>query len=172
MNIAVFCAANDVAEEYVKDAKELALLLGANGHTLVWGAENRGLMKVMADNVQAKGGKLVGVTREGLEDRVRPAIDELVVAKDNRERNEILIKRADAIVALPGGLGTLNEVTEVLRMKKWEPEKMIVLLNTNSFFDGLKTQLHTMAREGFLTIPLKDVAFFAATPEEAINHIR
>jgi len=171
MNICVFCAANNIADVYVNGAKEFASLLADGGHALIWGAENKGLMKVIADTAQAKGSKLIGIALERLRESARPDIDELVVVEDNRKRNELLIGRADAIVALPGGLGTLNEVTEVLRMKKWMPDKLVVILNTNNFFDGLQTQLQRMDGEGFLTRPLGELVYFATTPHEAMEHI-
>ena len=172
MNICVFCSANNVGEEYTKAAHEFATLIGKNGHVLVWGGSNKGTMKVIADAAQDAGGKIIGISVEKLKAAARPNADEMVITKDWPERRSTLLKRADAIVVLPGGIGTLDEITEVMEYKKHNlHNKAIVFLNTSGFYDGFKTQLERMDAEGFLPRALSEFLFFAPTPEEAMRYV-
>ncbi|MDQ1036005.1 uncharacterized protein (TIGR00730 family) [Streptomyces sp. V3I8] len=167
MNICVFLSAADLDERYTRPAREFAELLGKGGHTLVWGGSDVGLMKVVADGVREAGGRLVGVSVEFLGARARKDADEMVVARDLAERKALLLRKADAVVIMVGGTGTLDEATEILELKKHgHTDKPVVLLNTAGFYDGLKEQFLRMEAEGFLPVPLTDLVFFA---EEAVG---
>jgi predicted Rossmann-fold nucleotide-binding protein len=79
-------------------------------------------------------------------------------------------ERADAFVLLPGGIGSFDEVTEILELKKHNlHDNPIVILNTDDFYGGLRSQLERMRREGFIARPLEEYLHFAATPEEALS---
>ncbi|MGW8950932.1 LOG family protein [Streptomyces sp. NPDC055709] len=172
MNICVFLSAADLDERYTRPAREFAELLGKGGHTLVWGGSDVGLMKVVADGVQEGGGRLVGVSVEFLQDAARPVADEMVVARDLAERKALLLDRADAVVIMVGGTGTLDEATEILELKKHgKTTKPVVLLNTAGFYDGLKQQFRRMEDEGFLPVPLTDLVFFAEEPVGALAYL-
>lgn len=153
MNICVFCSANDVDEKYANPAKELAEALGARGDTLLWGGSDVGLMKVVADGVQQKGGKLVGITMELFEEVARENADEMIVVKTLAERKARLLERAEVIIVLPGGLGTFDEFTEMVELKRHGTHSAdIFVLNTDNFYEGLKLQLERMQNEGFLPV--------------------
>ncbi|MFJ6633182.1 TIGR00730 family Rossman fold protein [Streptomyces sp. NPDC091376] len=172
MNICVFLSAADLDERYTRPAREFAELLGKGGHTLVWGGSDVGLMKVVADGVQEAGGRLVGISVEFLQDAARPVADEMVVARDLAERKALLLDRADAVVIMVGGTGTLDEATEILELKKHgKTTKPVVLLNTAGFYDGLKQQFRRMEDEGFLPVPLTDLVFFAEEPVGALAYL-
>ncbi|PZT68503.1 TIGR00730 family Rossman fold protein [Streptomyces sp. SW4] len=172
MNICVFLSAADLDERYTRPAKEFATLLGKGGHTLVWGGSDVGLMKVVADGVQEAGGRLLGVSVEFLSDRARKGVEEMVVARDLAERKRLLLEKADAVVIMVGGTGTLDEATEILELKKHgHTDKPVVLLNTAGFYDGLKQQFRRMEDEGFLPRPLADLVFFAEEPVGALAYL-
>ncbi|MEU2388108.1 TIGR00730 family Rossman fold protein [Streptomyces sp. NPDC012461] len=172
MNICVFLSAADLDERYTRPAREFARLLGKGGHTLVWGGSDVGLMKVVADGVQEAGGRLVGVSVDFLAAKAREDADEMVVAPDLAERKRLLLEKADAVVIMVGGTGTLDEATEILELKKHgRTEKPVVLLNTAGFYDGLKKQFRRMDAEGFLPRPLTDLVFFAEEPVGALAHL-
>ncbi|MFI0964781.1 TIGR00730 family Rossman fold protein [Streptomyces sp. NPDC021080] len=172
MNICVFLSAADLDDRYTRPAREFAELLGKGGHTLVWGGSDVGLMKVVADGVQEAGGRLVGVSVDFLADRARPGADEMVVARDLAERKALLLAKADAVVVMVGGTGTLDEATEILELKKHgKTEKPVVLLNTAGFYDGLKEQFRRMDAEGFLPRPLTELVFFAEEPVGALAYL-
>jgi uncharacterized protein (TIGR00730 family) len=172
VNITVFCSANALDERYTKPAREFARLLGEHGHTLVWGGSNAGLMGVVADEVRAAGGRLVGISVGFLAHRSYEGADELVTTRDLAERKAVLLARADAIVVLVGGLGTLDEVTEVVELKKHGLHiKPVVLLDTEGFYDGMRTQLERMEAEGFLPRPLEQLVRFANDGAEVLAYL-
>ncbi|MFG2192714.1 TIGR00730 family Rossman fold protein [Streptomyces sp. NPDC048639] len=172
MNICVFCSAADLDERYTRPAREFAELLGRAGHTLVWGGSDVGLMKVVADGVQKAGGRLAGVSVEFLSHVARTGTDEMVITKDLAERKAEMLARADAVVIMVGGTGTLDEATEILELKKHRiHEKPVLLLNTAGFYDGLEQQFQRMEDEGFLPLPLSELVVFAEDPVRALAHL-
>ncbi|MFI9470306.1 TIGR00730 family Rossman fold protein [Streptomyces sp. NPDC052492] len=172
MNICVFLSAADLADRYTTPAREFARLIGKGGHTLVWGGSDVGLMKVVADGVEETGGRLLGVSVEFLSAKARQGVDEMVVAKDLAERKRLLLEKADAVVIMVGGTGTLDEATEILELKKHGHTDMpVVLLNTAGFYDGLKEQFHRMEAEGFLPRPLNELVLFAEEPVGALAYL-
>src|SRR4051812_15842092 len=172
MIICVFLSAADLDERYTRPAREFAELLGKGGHTLVWGGSDVGLMKVVADGVEKAGGRLLGVSVEFLSARVRHRADEMIVARDLAERKKLLLEKADAVVIMVGGTGTLDEATEILELKKHgHHTKPVVLLNAAGFYDGLKEQFRRMDDEGFLPVPLTDLVFFAEEPVGALAYL-
>lgn len=172
MNITVFCSVQEVAERYTAAAREFATLIARGGHTLVWGGSNNGTMKVIADAAQQAGGRIVGISVAPIKARARPNADEMIIARDWPERRATLLARADAVAVLPGGLGTLDEITEVLEYKKQSlHNKPIVFINVSGFYDGLEMQFERMDSEGFFPRALSDYLFFATTAQEAMAYI-
>jgi uncharacterized protein (TIGR00730 family) len=181
MNVAVFCSAKDLENKYSKPAKKLAELLAEAGHTLVWGGSDVGLMKLMADGVQQGGGKIIGMSLEYYHHNARKNADEMIVSKTLGERKAALLEHSDIIVTLVGGFGTLDEITEILELKKQQHhDKMSIVLNTDGFYDGLKMQLERISDEGLVTLrergvhstrPLSDFVQFVDTPEEVMQLI-
>ena len=172
MRICVFLSAADLDERYTVPARDFAERLGKGGHTLVWGGSDVGLMKVLADGVRDSGGRLVGVSVGFLSDSVRAEADEMVVARDLAERKRLLLEKADAVVVMVGGTGTLDGATEIMELRKHgHTTKPLVLLNTAGFYDGLKQQFRRMEAEGFLPLPLADLVHFSDEPAEALAYL-
>lgn len=170
--IAIFCSAADLEEKYITAAQEFARLMTKHGYHLVWGGSNTGLMKVIADEVEKGKGDLIGVSIDIFNHVIRKDITETIIAPTLGERKATMLLRADAIVVLVGGLGTLDEVTDVMELKKQgKHNKPIVLLNTDHFYDGLQTQLEKMQKEGFMHRPISEIVYFADTPQEAMDYI-
>ena len=173
MKICVFLSAADLDERYATPAREFAELVGAGGHTLVWGGSDTGLMQVVADGVRASGGRLVGVSVEFLRAKARADADEMVFATDLAERKALLLAGCDAVVVLVGGLGTLDEATEILELRKHGfHHKPVVLLNTAGFYDGLALQLRRMDADGFLPIPSGELVHVADDGASALAYLR
>lgn len=172
VKICVFLSAADLDERYTTPAREFGELIGAGGHTLVWGGSDTGLMKVVADGVHATGGRLVGVSVEFLRAKARADADEMVFAADLAERKALLLAGCDAVVVMVGGLGTLDEATEILELRKHGfHAKPVVLLNTAGFYDGLAQQLARMDADGFLPIPSAQLVYVAPDGASAIAHL-
>lgn len=167
----MFLSAADLDECYTRPARDFGVLLGEGGHTLVWGGSDTGLMKVVADGVREGGGRLVGISVELFRDKARTDADEMVFTRDLGERKAMLLARSDAIVVMAGGLGTLDEATEVLELKKHGLfDKPVILLNTASFYDGLILQLRRMDADGFLPVPLAELVVITDDVVAALNH--
>lgn len=172
MNVCVFCSASDLPAKYTEPSVRLAQLLAENGHNLVWGGSNVGLMRDIASGVQDAGGKLIGISMELLKNTARPNADEMVIAKDLGERKALMLERCDAVVTLVGGTGTLDELTDVFELKRHGlHNKPIIVLNTDGYYAGLQQQLNHMREEGFLNrqAPLEQLILFVDEPEEVIE---
>lgn len=167
-----FLSQYDVADTYTGVVETLGRLIAEHKHTLVFGGGDEGLMHVLAETVHQKGGRVVGVIREPIKDRAYKDADEMIVVKDAKEMNLGLIAHSQAVVVLAGGIGTLNELTEIVRMKKnGEQDKPVVVVNTGGFYDGLKQQLERMSHEGFLRDDVAQSVHFAETPEAAMDYM-
>ena len=171
-NITVFCSASDLDDKYIKPAEEFARLLPKHGYDLVWGGSNEGLMKAIASAIKEDGGKLIGVSVEFYKHLLREDSDEKIIAKTLGERKATMLLRGDAIAVLVGAIGTLDELTEVIELKKQgHHNKPIVILNTENFYEGLRIQLQKMKDDGFIPNNLNELIYFANTPQEAIGYI-
>ena len=153
MNICVFLSSSDaVALEFVDLTRELGAAIGREGHTLVFGGNNTGLMCVLADAVKDNGGKVIGVVPRKLEELGRSyrRSDELVITRDLRDRKAVMDERSDAFVALPGGLGTLEEIIEVLNLKYLRyHQKPVVFINHRGFYEPLFAAFASFYAERF-----------------------
>jgi len=171
-SIAVFCSINEVADEYIVDARKLAKLMADHGYDLVWGGADKGLMKIVADGVQHRGGRIIGITPGFLKHKRRMKADEMIIVEDISRTKELLIERSDAIILLPGGTGSLDEITEVLELKKHGLyTKPVVILNTSGFYEGFRMQLMRMEKDGFLQMGITELLHFADSPGDAVAYI-
>jgi uncharacterized protein (TIGR00730 family) len=173
--VCVYAASSSVVDAvFVDCARRLGVLLATHGHTLVYGAGNIGLMGALAQAVHGTGGKVIGVIPEklrGLEVCYEEA-DELIVTKTMRERKAIMEERADGFVVLPGGIGTLEEVLEVLVLRQLHyHNKPIVFLNIDGYYDDLLTFFRHMVETRFLLHSLDKLIHVAKLPEDAIAYL-
>jgi uncharacterized protein (TIGR00730 family) len=153
MNVLIFCSSNKLEEKYTKPAKELARLLARAGHNMVYGGSDYGLMKDMADGMQAGGAKIVGITIPVYAEYSRKNADEMIIAKTLGERKATMLERSDVVITLVGGIGTLDELAELVELKKQaHHNKRLIVLNTDGFYDGLRMQLKRIADEKLLKI--------------------
>ena len=121
MRVAVFCAsANEVEPCYFREAGRLGKRIGELGWQLIYGGTNIGLMREVADATIRQGGEVTGIIPECIRDRGVAAggLKQLIVAPDMKERKHLLREHADAFIALPGGWGILEEITEVITLKQ------------------------------------------------------
>lgn len=171
-HITVCCSANELAEKYTKPAAEFAQLLAKQGYGLVWGGSDTGLMHVVSTTVQKHGGKIVGVSLERFAKVASKVADELIMTSSYAERKGTMLERGDAVVVLAGGIGTLDEITEMLEYKKQNMHrKPIVVLNTDHFYDGFVQQLQRMRADGFIAKSLDELIHFAAEPPDVMTYL-
>ena len=167
MNICVFAASCDVGEDYAKAVYALGKKLGAEGHTLVYGGYGGGLMGDIADGFHDAGAKIIGVVPRFLEEKTEnyPYLDEIIRTDELSDRKDKMIALSDRFIAVPGGIGTLDELFSILAMKaSGRLQGEIILYNVNGFYDGLLACLKQMERGGFLYSRLEDL-YRVETPE-------
>ena len=154
LHIAVFCGASTGHDAvYMEAARTVGRTLAQRGMGIVYGGGHVGLMGAVADAAMEAGGEVVGVIpgfmagRELAHDRVT----ELITVADMHERKMVMHRRSQAVIALPGGFGTMDELFELLTWRQLGLHaKPMGLLNVNGFYDGLLQQMHRMERDGFL----------------------
>lgn len=175
-NICIFgSSSNNIDRKYIDAACETGALLAENGLDMVFGGGAVGLMGAAAEGAYAGGGRIIGVIPEKLN---KPGIasahcTELIVTRDMFERKSTMENLADAYIALPGGFGTLDEITEVLALKQLGYiEGQIVILNIDGFFDGILAQFESCVANGFTNRRYLGLYKTVSTPLEAIEAIR
>ena len=151
LTICVFCASSDaVAEEHRALARELGGAIAERGWNLMYGGGNIGLMGEVARAVLAGGGHVTGVIPHLLADRevALHDVSRLVHTDTMRERKALMDEGSDAFVVLPGGIGTLEEVVEILTLKQLGyHDRPVVMLDTTGYWDPLVTMLARMVDE-------------------------
>jgi uncharacterized protein (TIGR00730 family) len=153
--IAVFIASsNGYDQGYVELAREVGDGLARRGLGVVYGGGRSGLMGALADGALAAGGEVIGVIPQSMVDRewARDDITELHVCGSMHERKALMAEKADAFLALPGGLGTLEEIFEVWTWRQLGfHHKPVGFLNADGFWAPLLQTLHGIAAAGFLS---------------------
>ncbi|MEA2606716.1 MAG: hypothetical protein QOI00_1473 [Chloroflexota bacterium] len=153
-SICVFCGASSGHDpRYAAAATLTGETLARGGIRVVYGGGRLGLMGSLADAALAAGGEVVGVIPRGLVDRelAHPGLTELVIVETLHERKAEMARLADGFIALPGGLGTLEEMAEVLSWAQLDLHtKPIGLLDVGGYFDALGTFLDHAVAEGFI----------------------
>ncbi|MEM6491106.1 MAG: TIGR00730 family Rossman fold protein [Pseudomonadota bacterium] len=152
--VCVYCASSDRgAERHRVEAERLGRGLARGGAKLVYGGGHVGLMGVCADGALAEGGAVHGVIPKALQDRevAHNGLTELTVTPDMQTRKTLMFQQSDAICALPGGLGTLDELCEALTWRQLGfHQKPILLVNIEGFWGPLLSLLTHMDGEGYL----------------------
>jgi uncharacterized protein (TIGR00730 family) len=175
MRICVYCASsNKVDKAYFDATQKLAEEIAVRGITLVYGGGSAGLMGCLADTVLKNKGQAIGILPRFMEkvEWGHKGLTQLTLVKDMHERKKLLIKDIDGVVALPGGCGTLEELMEVITLKRLGKfTKPIIILNTNGFYDHLKMLLDKMIKEHFMRAEHGEIYQFVNLPEEVIPAI-
>lgn len=175
-NICVFASSsNFLAECFYNDAKELGKLIGISGYNIVYGGSTLGMMWACASEVKNNGGKIYGVMPQRLVDMGcrTDNCDEFHLAQGMRDRKQKMDDISDAIIALAGGFGTLEELTEMIVQKQLGyNKKPIVILNTDGFYDNLLRFFDNVISEKFANKITKDLFYVAQTPQDAIDYIK
>lgn len=173
--ICVFCASSNKVDKSHFDATEtLANELVKHGITTIFGGGSAGLMGHLANTILARGGKVIGILPRFMEkvEWGHKGLTELILVEDMHERKKLLIKDVDAVVALPGGCGTLEELMEVITLKRLGKfTKPVVILNLNGFYDPLVDLLHRMINEKFMRPEHASIWQVVTTPEEILPAI-
>jgi uncharacterized protein (TIGR00730 family) len=174
--VTVFCSSScAVSRVYADAAAELGRAIARNGWTLVYGGNCVGTMGALSDACRDAGGRVVGVTPQlfidkGIDDK---RCHELLVTECMRTRKAAMERRGDAFVTLPGGLGTLEEIFEIIVGKQLGyHDKPIVLLSIDRYFAPLLAMIEQGIEQRFIKPKARELYFVAESVEAAVNHIR
>ena len=170
MNITVYLGANAGNDPALAEAvRELGSWIGANGHRLVYGGSRSGLMGQLAQSALDAGGTVTGVEPQFFvqQELQHDGLTELIVTKDMTERKTKMIELGDAFVALPGGVGTLEEISEIFTRVRLDmgPHECF-LLNIDGFYDPLRSFLESMVEHRFFDQCDLDRCHFPRSVEE------
>ena len=153
-SICVFCGSSAGKNPaFSQTAVRFGELLARNGQTLVYGGSNVGLMKIIADAALSKDGRVIGVMVDYLVEKevAHDALSELRIVPTMSQRKALMAELSDGFVALPGGIGTLDELFEIWTWSQLGfHRKPFGLLNVDGFFDPLITYLTAVADQGFM----------------------
>ncbi len=174
-NICVFCASSDVIDKiYFEETEKLATKIALDGHTLVFGGSNVGLMKKLAETIKENAGFSIGVIPQRILDNNLGCkiVDELIVTTDMNTRKAKLAEIADAFIALPGGFGTLEELSVVITAKHLGyHNKPIVIVNINGFYNNLLAFFENLYTEKVAKSDYRKFYFVANTVSETFDYI-
>ena len=153
-SLGVFCgASNGKNPAFIKAAEELGTLLGKNGIRLVYGAGHTGMMGAVAEATLNAGGKVTGIINDLLQSREVPRFElsELKVLPSMHVRKDAMFEAADAFCVLPGGIGTLDEVFEIVTLKQLgEHSKPIIMYNADGFWEPFRNIINALIAEGYV----------------------
>jgi len=172
-SIGVYCGARlGKLATYVEAAEDLAKVLVENNISLVYGGANVGIMGYLADSMLAKGGRVVGVIPQGLVDKeiAHHGIQELHVVESMHQRKAMMAELSDGFIALPGGVGTLEEFFEIWTWAQLGIHaKPFGLLNVANYFDKLIDFCRHMVAHGFLQERFLKMIQVSIHPQDVIN---
>lgn len=173
-NICIFCGSSlGISKEYEEMASVVSRELSKNNINLVYGGGSMGLMGVFAQQMHSNGSKIIGVSPKRFEKKNSdtPYIDEHIIVNSMHDRKAVMYKKADAFIVFPGGVGTLEEFSEIFT---WSQiglnSKPIALFNMNSFFNSLLEFFQHQINEKFMDEKKMDNLFISDSIEEIIKY--
>ena len=170
MNITVYLASSTGNDSKFEEAvKELGSWIGVSGNTLVYGGSKTGLMGELAQSVLQAGGKVIGVEPQFFidEDYQYEGLTQLIITKDMAERKTKMIELGNAFIAFPGGVGTLEEVSEIMsKLSLGHLHAPCIYYNLDGYYDDVKHFLQQMILKGFSSAEKQQSFYFAESLEE------
>ena len=154
-NISIFCGAHEGNNPiYAQEAKNIAEIIARKGINVVFGGGDVGLMKIVSDTALDNGVKALGISLRSLYELElsNPRLDEVIVAETLLDRKDVFMQRSDAFIVLPGGVGSLDELAEVMASNQLGIiNKPIGILNTAGYYDDLIAWMNKAVAEGFIS---------------------
>ena len=154
-NISIFCGAHEGNNPiYAQEAKNIAEIIAKKGINVVFGGGDVGLMKIISDTALDNGVKALGISLRSLYELElsNPRLDEVIVAETLLDRKDVFMQRSDAFIVLPGGVGSLDELAEVMASNQLGIiNKPIGILNTAGYYDHLIAWMNKAVAEGFIS---------------------
>jgi uncharacterized protein (TIGR00730 family) len=174
-NISVFCGAHEGNNpRYAEDAKKIGEILAVKGINVVFGGGNVGLMKIVSDAALDNGVDAIGIGLESLHnlELVNPRLKNQIITKTLLDRKDEFMKRSDAFIVLPGGVGSLDELAEIMANNQLGLiNKPVGLLNTEGYYDHLLAWMKKAVEEDFITEANFNDLIVSSSCEDLINLI-
>ena len=179
-NISIFCGAHvGKNPEYAKAAKSVAEAIAKKGINVVFGGGNVGLMKIISDTALDNGVDVLGISLKSLHalELANPRLTDIVIADTLLNRKDEFMSRSDAFIVLPGGVGSLDELAEIMASNQLGIiNKPIGILNTEGYYDHLLSWFKKAVEEGFISLANLNELLVSDSPnqlvEMVVNHER
>ena len=175
LSLCVYCGSRVGSKPAFEEAAHrVGTLIGKRGWQLIYGGGNAGLMGVVANAALAAGAPVVGVIPHSLMDRElgHVGLSELHVVDTMHQRKQLMAERSDAFLALPGGIGTFEELFEVWTWRQLGyHDKPVGLLNVGGYYDQLLSFLDVSVDDGFVAAPQRELLQVAADPAELLERL-
>lgn len=175
-SVAVYCASSSkISKVFMDAADQLGVYFAQNGITCINGAGSEGLMGALNDSVLKKEGKTIGIIPRFMVDAgwCHPNLSEVIITETIHERKFKMAEMADAIIALPGGIGTLEELAEIITWKQLGLYNgSIIIINTDGYYTPLLEFLGQMFDKKFMSTEHKDSWLSVETPEKALELLK
>lgn len=173
MNITVYLGANEGSDPSLRESvAKLGTWIGESGNGLVYGGSKTGLMGVLAKSVVSAGGKVIGVEPAFFveQELQYEELSQLIVTQDMSQRKAKMVELGDAFIAMPGGTGTLEEISEIMsKTSLGHLNAPCIIYNHNGFYNGLKQLLDKMTEQGLSTEERQDHIFFTESIDDIIR---
>ena len=174
-NVSIFCGAHDGKNPlYAMEARKIAAILSKQGINIVFGGGNVGLMKIISDEALDNGVEVLGISLKSLHELelVNPRLKEVVVADTLLDRKDVFMDRSDAFIVLPGGVGSLDELAEVMASNQLGIiNKPIGILNTAGYYDDLISWMKKAVDEGFISHANFDDLIISDSCEDLVKKV-
>jgi len=174
-NISIFCGAHEGKNPaYARAAKLVAEYIAKKGINVVFGGGNVGLMKIISDTALDNGVKVLGISLKSLHalELANPRLDEIVVSETLLDRKDKFMSRSDAFIVLPGGVGSLDELAEIMASNQLGIiNKPVGILNTEGYYDDLLKWFSKAVDEGFISSENLKELLVSNSPEELVEMI-
>ena len=179
-NISIFCGAHEGNNpKYAEEAKKVAESIAKKGINVVFGGGNVGLMKIISDTALDNGVEVLGISLKSLHalELANPRLKEIVVTDTLLDRKDEFMSRSDAFVVLPGGVGSLDELAEIMASNQLGIiNKPVGILNTEGYYDHLLSWFNKAVEEGFISAANLKELLVSDSPQElvemVVNHTR
>ena len=173
--VTVYCASSSlINNKYIEAARSLGMILAEKNITILYGGGAAGLMGAVADGALAKNGKIYGIIPRFMMDLEwgHKGLTEMITVETMHQRKHKMIDKSDAVIALPGGSGTLEEVLEIISLKRLGIYlNPIVIVNIDGFYNPLKAQLEQCIREKFMDERHHTLWTFVKHPQQVLKAI-
>lgn len=173
MKLCIFCSANqNIDPEFFQKTEELGLWAAKNGHSIVFGGHDAGLMHTISKTAKEAGGQVIGVVPRRIEEmgRLSPYLDVHIPTENLTDRKDLMMAGSDAFIVLPGGIGTLDELFTVAAAATLQyHKKPLILYNMKGFWDSLIALLDDLQAKGMVRGRWRDAVKEARTLDDIIS---